>query len=96
MPFPLDVPETELRRRRSQKWVAYPADVLPLFVAETDVLLAPAIRAGGVAVHPGLGGAAGQRCRAVTPPYFLTILLSAPSRAGGSPPPAVPSPTAFP
>lgn len=44
MPFPLDVPESELRRRRSQKWQAYPEDVLPLFVAETDVLLAPAIR----------------------------------------------------
>lgn len=44
MPFPLDVPESELRRRRSQKWQAYPAGVLPLFVAETDVLLAPAIR----------------------------------------------------
>lgn len=44
MPFPLDVPEPDLRRRRSQKWVAYPEDVLPLFVAETDVLLAPAIR----------------------------------------------------
>ena len=44
MPFPLDVSESELRRRRSQKWVAYPEDVLPLFVAETDVLLAPAIR----------------------------------------------------
>lgn len=44
MPFPLDVPESELRRRRSQKWVTHPEDVLPLFVAETDVLLAPAIR----------------------------------------------------
>ena len=44
MPFPLDVPESELRKRRSQKWVAYPEDVLPLFVAETDVLLAPAVR----------------------------------------------------
>nr|WP_194305784.1 aminotransferase class I/II-fold pyridoxal phosphate-dependent enzyme [Dietzia sp. DQ11-38-2] len=40
----MDVPESVLRRRRSQKWVAYPEDVLPLFVAETDVLLAPAIR----------------------------------------------------
>src|SRR5699024_12467309 len=40
----LDLPESELRRRRSQKWVAHPEDVLPLFVAETDVLLAPAIR----------------------------------------------------
>lgn len=45
MPFPLDVPESELRKRRSQKWRDYPADVLPLFVAETDVLLAPAIQA---------------------------------------------------
>jgi len=44
VPFPLNVPESALRRRRSQKWVAYPEDVLPLFVAETDVLLAPAIR----------------------------------------------------
>ena len=44
MPSPLNVPESALRRRRSQKWVAYPEDVLPLFVAETDVLLAPAIR----------------------------------------------------
>ena len=44
MPFPLDVPESQLRRRRSQKWQAYPEDVLPMFVAETDVLLAPAIR----------------------------------------------------
>lgn len=44
MPFPLDVPEAVLRRRRSEKWVAYPGDVLPLFVAETDVFHAPAIR----------------------------------------------------
>lgn len=44
MPFPLDVPESDLRKRRSQKWVGYPEDVLPLFVAETDVLLAPAIQ----------------------------------------------------
>lgn len=44
MPFPLDVPESVLRRRRSEKWVAYPEDVLPLFVAETDVMHAPAIR----------------------------------------------------
>ncbi len=44
MPFPLDVPESVLRRRRSEKWQAYPEDVLPMFVAETDVLLAPAIR----------------------------------------------------
>lgn len=44
MPFPLDVPESELRKRRSEKWQAHPEDVLPLFVAETDVLLAPAIQ----------------------------------------------------
>ncbi|GGK87591.1 MalY/PatB family protein [Mangrovihabitans endophyticus] len=32
-----------LRRRRSAKWRRYPDDVLPLFVAEMDVPLAPAI-----------------------------------------------------
>jgi cystathionine beta-lyase len=36
---PLDV----LRRRGSEKWTAHPADVLPLFVAEMDYPLAPAI-----------------------------------------------------
>lgn len=30
----------ELRRRKSTKWRAYPADVLPLFIAELDVPLA--------------------------------------------------------
>ena len=44
MPFPLDVPESVLRKRRSEKWQAHPEDVLPLFVAETDVLLAPAVQ----------------------------------------------------
>lgn len=33
----------ELRRRTSQKWVAYPPDVLPLFVAEMDVTIAEPI-----------------------------------------------------
>lgn len=33
----------ELRERTSEKWREYPADVLPLFVAETDLPLAPAI-----------------------------------------------------
>lgn len=33
----------ELRERSSEKWREYPADVLPLFVAETDFALAPAI-----------------------------------------------------
>lgn len=44
MSFPLDVDTAELRRRRSEKWVSYPDDVLPLFVAESDVLLAEPIR----------------------------------------------------
>jgi cysteine-S-conjugate beta-lyase len=30
----------ELRRRTSQKWVAHPPDVLPLFVAEMDATIA--------------------------------------------------------
>ncbi len=34
----------ELRQRQSQKWRTYPADVLPLWVAEMDVLPAPAVR----------------------------------------------------
>jgi len=33
-----------LRRRRSSKWVTHPPDVLPVFVAEMDVALAPAVR----------------------------------------------------
>jgi cystathionine beta-lyase len=33
----------ELRERTSEKWVSYPADVLPLFVAEMDYPLAPVI-----------------------------------------------------
>src|SRR5580698_6717619 len=32
-----------LRQRTSEKWVEYPADVLPLFVAEMDYPLAPVI-----------------------------------------------------
>ncbi|MFN2582659.1 MAG: MalY/PatB family protein [Candidatus Dormibacteria bacterium] len=39
-----DVPLDELRRRGSYKWRAYPEDVLPAFVAEMDVALAPAVR----------------------------------------------------
>jgi cystathionine beta-lyase len=35
----------ELRERTSAKWREYPADVLPLFVAETDFPLAPAVTA---------------------------------------------------
>jgi cysteine-S-conjugate beta-lyase len=33
----------QLRKRTSEKWVEYPADVLPLFVAEMDYPLAPVI-----------------------------------------------------
>ncbi|KAA1250635.1 pyridoxal phosphate-dependent aminotransferase [Mycobacterium simiae] len=41
---PLEVTTLEqLRRRTSLKWRAYPADVLPLWVAEMDVNLAPAV-----------------------------------------------------
>ncbi|MDH2415647.1 aminotransferase class I/II-fold pyridoxal phosphate-dependent enzyme [Nocardioides sp. CER19] len=38
---PLDV----LRRRTSEKWTTHPPDVLPMFVAEMDFPLAPAIKA---------------------------------------------------
>ncbi len=34
-----------LRRRRSEKWTKFPTDVLPMFVAEMDFPLAPAIKA---------------------------------------------------
>ena len=40
-PLPLD----RLRERTSEKWGEYPADVLPLFVAESDFPLAPAVTA---------------------------------------------------
>ena len=36
-------PIDELRARTSEKWTAYPADVLPLFVAEMDYPIAPAV-----------------------------------------------------
>src|SRR5688500_15255139 len=65
----------ELRRRSSIKWRAYPPDVLPLWVAEMDVLLAEpiadaliaAIRAGdtgypsGTAYAEALAAFASQR-----------------------------------
>jgi hypothetical protein len=35
----------QLRTRTSMKWTVYPVDVLPLWVAEMDVLLAPAVPA---------------------------------------------------
>ncbi|MDF2508887.1 MAG: aspartate aminotransferase [Microbacterium sp.] len=39
------LPLAELRERSSEKWREYPDDVLPLFVAETDFPLAPAVSA---------------------------------------------------
>jgi cystathionine beta-lyase len=36
-------PLDQLRARTSEKWMAYPADVLPLFVAEMDYPLAPVV-----------------------------------------------------
>ncbi|MFM9589191.1 MalY/PatB family protein [Streptomyces scabiei] len=43
-PNPLEQLSLEqLRRRRSMKWRTHPADVLPLWVAEMDVPLAPAV-----------------------------------------------------
>jgi len=44
--IPLEaLPIDQLRQRSSTKWRRYPEDVLPLFVAETDFPLAPAISA---------------------------------------------------
>ncbi|WP_433677406.1 MalY/PatB family protein [Microbacterium gorillae] len=44
MTDPIDaLPIETLRRRGSTKWAKYPDDVLPLFVAESDFPLAPAI-----------------------------------------------------
>lgn len=40
-----DLPLETLRERRSAKWRTYPADVLPLAVAEMDCSLAPAVTA---------------------------------------------------
>ena len=60
-------PLAPLRRRRSVKWSAFPDDVLPLWVAEMDFPLAPAITAALRAAldhgdtgyaHPQDGGAA--------------------------------------
>ena len=38
-------PLESLRRRSSEKWGTYPPEVLPMFVAEMDFPLAPAIKA---------------------------------------------------
>ena len=64
-----DLPLSELRRRRSAKWTAFPDDVLPLPVAEMDVRLAPPVAA---ALHTAVarigrraaaGGIAASDCR---------------------------------
>ncbi len=43
--WPFDLDLATLRGRRSAKWTAYPADILPLHVAEMDVALAGPIAA---------------------------------------------------
>lgn len=63
-PSPLtELVYADLRRRRSEKWQAYPADVLPMWLAEMDTALAPPIRDALTAavalgdcgyVHPGM------------------------------------------
>ena len=83
MPFPLDVPESVLRRRRSQKWVDHPTDVLPLFVAESDVLLAEPIRARlAAAVADGDTGYAADAARLarVDAQYFSRFGWSVPEQ----------------
>lgn len=55
-------PLRELRGRSSAKWTTYPADVLPMFVAETDFRLAPAIEEVLIhAIRTGDTGYAPQR-----------------------------------
>lgn len=56
------LPLSALRQRTSEKWREYPEDVLPLFVAETDFPLAPAItRALERAVRDGDTGYVASR-----------------------------------
>jgi len=51
---PFDVPLAVLRTRTSEKWRAYPPDVLPLFVAEMDVVPPePVVRAVQQAMAAG-------------------------------------------
>ncbi|MDQ2857906.1 MAG: aminotransferase class I/II-fold pyridoxal phosphate-dependent enzyme [Candidatus Eremiobacteraeota bacterium] len=42
-PFDRAIDSTVLRRRTSQKWAKYPPAVLPLFIAETDFPVPPAV-----------------------------------------------------
>lgn len=57
-------PLDRLRRRTSEKWGAHPDDVLPMFVAEMDYPLAPAITAAlGEAIERGDTGYVNPRDR---------------------------------
>ncbi|HEY0117334.1 MAG TPA: aminotransferase class I/II-fold pyridoxal phosphate-dependent enzyme [Cellulomonas sp.] len=59
---PFDVPLEDLRARTSEKWRRYPPDVLPLFVAEMDVVPPePVVRAVHDALSSGDTGYEGDR-----------------------------------
>ena len=59
---PFDVPLAALRARTSEKWRHYPPDVLPLFVAEMDVVPPePVVRAVSDALTSGDTGYEGDR-----------------------------------
>ncbi|HWK78709.1 MalY/PatB family protein [Microbacterium sp.] len=78
------LPLEQLRERTSEKWREYPADVLPLFVAETDFPLAPAITAAlDRAVRMGDTGYVASRT-----PLAETFTGFAQRRYGWSPDPA--------
>ena len=78
------LPLDQLRERTSEKWREYPADVLPLFVAETDFPLAPAItEALERAVRSGDTGYVASRT-----PLAAAFSSFAQRRYGWSPDPA--------
>ncbi|MGF6823568.1 cystathionine beta-lyase [Microbacterium sp. ZKA21] len=80
----------QLRERSSEKWREYPADVLPLFVAETDFPLAPEItRALERAVAIGDTGYVASRT-----PLPEAYAAFASRRLGWTPDPARMRPTA--
>jgi len=62
------LPIEALRARTSMKWRAYPADVLPLWVAEMDVPLAPPVAA---ALHAAID--AGDTGYPAGPGYALAV-----------------------
>jgi cystathionine beta-lyase len=68
-PSPLDqLPIEALRARTSMKWTTYPADVLPLWVAEMDVPLAPPVAA---ALHAAID--AGDTGYPAGPGYAMAV-----------------------